>query len=72
MATGKAACMMLTKAAVARVLGVGTWNVDELVRRGALKTARSYPGVRAKFRLEDVLALKSKYERGDGTPCPAA
>jgi hypothetical protein len=56
-----------TKAKAARVLGLEARNIDGLVRHGLLRPARTYPGVKAVYRPADVLGLRQKFERSEGT-----
>lgn len=54
----------LSRADVARELGISVRLVARLIDRGDLAEGRSYPGVRKRFRRGDVLALKRRYEAG--------
>lgn len=52
----------VSKAGAARLLGLDVDAVDRMIRGGHLAAARSYPGVKYRYRRVDVLALKAKFE----------
>jgi hypothetical protein len=58
----------ITKAEAARLLRIGPWAVNGLIARGLLVEARNIPGVRARWRRADVLALGERYT----APIPAS
>jgi hypothetical protein len=57
----------LTLAGSARALGLPVSSTRELVRRGVLVPARTFPGVRSRFLADDVRQLRQQYERRDAT-----